>query len=81
MYTQHEIAALEREWSTNDRWKGITRPYSATDVVRLRGTVQIDYPLARLGAMKFWSLLQHEPFVKAMGPSQETKRSKWSRQV
>ncbi len=67
MYTQHEIAALEREWETNKRWKGIVRPYSATEVIKLRGTLQIDYPLARLGAMKLWSLLSHEKYIRAMG--------------
>jgi isocitrate lyase len=67
MYTQHEISALEKEWATNTRWKGIVRPYSATDVVRLRGTLQIDYPLARLGALKLWNLFQNEPFVRTMG--------------
>src|SRR5215472_899199 len=39
------------DWNTNSRWSGITRPYSYTDVQRLRGTIQIEYTLARLGAI------------------------------
>ena len=35
-------AALTKEWRTAPRWAGITRPYTAEDVVRLRGTVQIE---------------------------------------
>ena len=41
---------------TNGRWNGIQRPYSTSDVARLRGSVHIEYSLARLGADKFWRL-------------------------
>jgi len=67
MYTKKDIAALEKTWKTSPRWKGIVRPYSAEEVVKLRGTLQIDYPLARHGADKLWHLLKNEPFVRAMG--------------
>lgn len=67
MYTKKEIADLEKEWKTSPRWKGVKRPYSAEEVVKLRGTLKIDYPLARHGANKLWKLLQTEPFVRAMG--------------
>jgi len=62
-------AALELEdsWKGNLRWKGITRPYSAEDVVRLRGSVQIEYTLARLGAERLWNLLHSETYVAALG--------------
>ena len=43
---------LQKNWDTNPRWKGIIRPYSAEDVLRLRGTIQIEHTLARLGAEK-----------------------------
>src|SRR5204863_5365302 len=59
-------AALTKEWRTAPRWAGITRPYTAEDVVRLRGTVQIDYTLAALGAAKLWRLLGSEPYVAAL---------------
>src|SRR5947208_5064106 len=58
---------LEDSWKGNLRWKGITRPYSAEDVVRLRGSVQIEYTLARLGAERLWNLLHSEPYVAALG--------------
>jgi isocitrate lyase len=59
-------AQLTKEWRTAPRWTGITRPYSAEDVVRLRGTVQIDHTLAALGATKLWRLLESEPYVAAL---------------
>ena len=49
------------------RWAGITRPYSNQDVDRLRGTVRIEYSLARAGAEKLWKLLNEEPYVAALG--------------
>ena len=53
----HEVSALEREWSTESRWNGIARDYSAEDVVRLRGSVRIEYTLARRGAERLWEQL------------------------
>jgi isocitrate lyase len=67
MYTKKEIDLLSEEWKKNPRWKGIKRPYSAENVVKLRGSFKIDYPLARNGAEKLWQLLQKESFVRAMG--------------
>ena len=58
---------LEDSWKGNLRWKGITRPYSAEDVIRLRGSVQIEYTLARLGAERLWNLLHSETYVAALG--------------
>src|SRR2546428_726774 len=60
-------AELEAEWKGNLRWQGIVRPYSAEDVIRLRGTIQIEYTLARLGAERLWNLLYAEPYVAALG--------------
>jgi len=51
----------------NSRWQGVERPYSEADVARLRGSVKIEYSLARLGAEKFWRLLQSEPVVAGLG--------------
>ena len=50
MNRDNEIAQLKKEWAENPRWKNTTRPYSAEDVVRLRGSVQIEHTLARRGA-------------------------------
>jgi isocitrate lyase len=58
---------LERDWRENPRWQGITRPYAAADVVRLRGSVQIEYTLAKLGAQRLWELMHTEPYVAALG--------------
>jgi len=52
--------ALELEWNANPRWDGITRDYSAADVVRLRGRVQEEHTLARRGAEKLWNQLTAE---------------------
>ncbi|BDU18407.1 isocitrate lyase [Lysobacter auxotrophicus] len=58
---------LRHDWATNPRWAGITRPYCPQDVVRLRGTVQVEHSIARLGAQKLWNSLHSEPFVNALG--------------
>lgn len=50
-----------------NRWEGITRPYTADDVERLRGSIQIEYTLARRGAEKLWEMLHTEPYVAALG--------------
>jgi isocitrate lyase len=64
---EQQIAALEKDWATNPRWKGITRGYSAADVVRLRGSFPIEYTLARRGAEKLWDLVNTEPYVNCLG--------------
>jgi len=58
---------LKLDWTNNPRWAGVTRPYSAEDVVRLRGTIPVDHSIARLGAEKLWKYLQTEDFVNALG--------------
>jgi len=63
----HEVAKLGGEWAGNLRWRGVSRPYSAEDVVRLRGSVQIEYTLARMGAERLYNLLHSEDYVPALG--------------
>lgn len=58
---------IQKDWDTNPRWKGITRNYTAADVVRLRGTVPVEHSIAKLGAEKLWKYLQTEDFVNALG--------------
>jgi len=58
---------LTQEWSTNPRWKGVTRPYSADEVLKLRGSLDIEYTLARNGAEKLWKRLNSQKFVGALG--------------
>ncbi len=62
-----EAQRLQKEWTESPRWKGIKRGYTADDVVRLRGSVQIEHTLAKRGAEKLWKLLHDEPFVNALG--------------
>jgi isocitrate/methylisocitrate lyase len=54
-------------WNTDPRWNGVTRPYSPEDVEKLRGSIQIEYTLARLGAERLWWLLNNESYVPALG--------------
>jgi isocitrate/methylisocitrate lyase len=66
--TRSRAAELfERRWADEQRWAGIVRPYSAEDVIRLRGSLRIDYTLASRGSEKLWSLLTGEPYVPALG--------------
>jgi len=67
MNTEHEIKCIQADWNTNPRWKGVERGYSAADVVRLRGTVKIEYSLAQQGADKLWRHMATEPYVNALG--------------
>jgi isocitrate lyase len=64
---QAQADQLEARWRDEARWQGIERSYTATDVVRLRGTVQPEATLARLGAERLWELLQRPDPVRALG--------------
>ena len=64
---EQQIAALEKDWAENPRWKGIKRGYSAADVVRLRGSFQVEHTLARRGAEKLWDLVNNTPYVNCLG--------------
>ena len=66
MLNGNQVAEIEKEWDS-PRWEGFTRPYSAEDVARLRGTVKIEYTLARLGAERLWELMRERPFIRALG--------------
>ena len=59
--------ALEKDWATNPRWKGVKRNYSAANVVRLRGTAGVEHTLAKKGAEKLWDSLHTMPFVNSLG--------------
>ncbi|MCA9934809.1 MAG: isocitrate lyase [Ardenticatenaceae bacterium] len=67
MIDKKEVQALENSWRNDSRWSGIKRPYSAEDVLRLRGSIKIEYTLARMGAERLWKLLKEEPYVHALG--------------
>ena len=58
---------LQHQWETDTRWSDIARDYTAEDVVRLRGSVQEEHTLARLGAERLWKLLHEDDYVNALG--------------
>ena len=58
---------LTQQWATDPRWKGVTRPYPAQDVERLRGSIAIDHTLARLGAERLWQMLREPGYVHSLG--------------
>jgi isocitrate lyase len=58
---------IERDWENNPRWDGVTRDYTADDVLRLRGSIEVEQTLARMGAERLWDLLNDEPYVAALG--------------
>src|SRR5215470_17318449 len=61
------VNTLEQQWKANPRWKGVTRPYTAEDVIKLRGSIQVEYTLARLGAERLWQLFHNDSYVPALG--------------
>jgi len=63
----HTAEQITLDWKNNDRWQGVERPYSAEDVVRLRGTVPVEYTLARRGAERLWRSIHDKPYVNALG--------------
>ena len=67
MSKEGEIKKLEQDWAENTRWQGVTRDYTAADVVRLRGSVQIEHTLARRGAEKLWKLVNEEDYINCLG--------------
>ena len=64
---EKQTEQLEEDWTSNPRWRHITRNYSAADVVRLRGSVHIEHTLATRGAEKLWKLVNEEDFVPCLG--------------
>ncbi|MBE3569449.1 MAG: isocitrate lyase [Bacillales bacterium] len=65
--TDPRVQQLKESWENDERWKGITRPYTAEDVIKLRGSIDIEYTLARRGAEKLWKLLHTEDYINALG--------------
>jgi len=67
MIDNNEIDDLENEWKRDPRWKGITRPYTASEVLNLRGTLKLEYTFATAGAKRLWRLLNTEDYIAALG--------------
>jgi isocitrate lyase len=64
---EQQVYDLTQQWETDPRWSGVTRTYTAEDVIRLRGSVVEEYTLARRGAQRLWDLLHTEDYVHALG--------------
>jgi isocitrate lyase len=62
-----QAAKIAESWENDPRWQGVQRTYSAEDVDRLRGTVRVEYTLARLGAERLWKLMRERGYVPALG--------------
>ena len=58
---------IKEQWETNPRWKNITRNYSPDDVIKIRGSVDIEYSLARRGAERLFKSMQTEDYINALG--------------
>jgi isocitrate lyase len=66
VFNGNQVAEIAQEWKSS-RWAGITRPYTVEDVARLRGSVKIEYTLARMGAERLWELMHERDYVRALG--------------
>lgn len=64
---QEQIQALEQDWLTNPRWNGVKRPYTAEEVLKLRGSYKIDYTIATEMSKKFWEKLNTQDYVAGLG--------------
>lgn len=58
---------LQESWEMDERWRGVSRPFSAEDVIRLRGSIDIEHTLAKRGSEKLWDLLHEEDYINALG--------------
>jgi isocitrate lyase len=65
--TQDRVKQLQESWELDSRWAGVERTYTADEVIKLRGSLDIEYTLARHGAEKLWKLVNEEDFVNALG--------------
>ena len=64
---RNQTAELEAEWASDPRWHGVERPYTAADVVRLRGSAPAQHTAAQAGAERLWDLLHRRDYVHALG--------------
>lgn len=67
MKNQEQVRQLEQDWLENPRWKGVERPYSAEEVLRLRGSYKLDYTIAKLMSETLWKKLNSQEFVAGLG--------------
>jgi len=63
----HRTKSLRHSWADSERWDGIKRPYSAEQVIRLRGSFDVAHTIAEMGAERLWTLLHEDAPVRALG--------------
>lgn len=61
-----KITQIQNNWESDKRWQAVRRPYTAQQVLKLRGSIEIEYTLARMGAERLWKMFQDKPFVRAL---------------
>ncbi len=61
------MSRLEESWNNNERWRGVRRDYSTSDVLKLRGSFDLKYSIAERGSKKLWELLRNTPYINALG--------------
>jgi isocitrate lyase len=64
---EQRAEAIRKDWETNPRWKGVTRDYTAEEVVRLQGSFTVEHTVARKGAERLWNLLETEDYINTLG--------------
>ena len=75
---EQQVEELNKDWQENPRWNGVVRDYSAEEVISLRGSVDVEYSLARQGAEKLWERLNSNSYTHTpWALSQAAKQSKW----
>src|SRR5688500_19404295 len=62
-----QVEDLDRKWMTDARWQGVTRPYRAEEVVKLRGSLLVEHTIARHGAERLWKALNAAEPVRTFG--------------
>ena len=67
---QQQVEELRKQWEEDNRWKGIERPYTPEEVIKLRGSLQIEHTLARKGAERLWNSLHKEDFINVFKNSE-----------
>lgn len=67
MTREERIQAITTDWAVNPRWNGVTRPYTAEEVIQLRGSYDIQHTVAQLGADRLWKLLNEDEWVAGLG--------------
>jgi isocitrate lyase len=67
MSNHNQAEALRQSWEHDERWNGVTRPYTPEEVLRLRGSMTVQHTFATMGARRLWDSLHASPYVNALG--------------